>query len=53
MAAGVDVYEVSGYTGVSVEVLLSVYGHHHPDFQSKAATATGKRAKVSEARQTA
>jgi integrase len=26
MAAGVDVYEVSGYTGVSVEVLLSVYG---------------------------
>ena len=46
MAAGVDVYEVSGYTGVSVEVLLSVYGHHHSDFQSKAATATGKRPKV-------
>jgi integrase len=46
MAAGVDVYEVSGYTGVSVEVLLEVYGHHHPNFQSKAATATGKRAKA-------
>jgi integrase len=46
MAAGVDVYEVSGYTGVSVEVLLTVYGHHHPDFQSKAATATGKRTKM-------
>jgi integrase len=43
MAAGVDTYEVSGYTGVSVEVLLEVYGHHHPDFQSNAATATSKR----------
>jgi hypothetical protein len=40
MAAGVDVYEVSGYTGVSVKVLLEVYGHHHPAFQSNAATAT-------------
>lgn len=43
MAAGVDVYEVSGYTGVSVKVLLEVYGHHHPAFQSNAATATSKR----------
>jgi len=46
MAAGVDVYEVSGYTGVSVEVLLNVYGHHHPDFQANAATATSKRSKA-------
>lgn len=44
MAAGVDVYEVSGYTGVSVQVLLEVYGHHHPDFQTNAATASSKRA---------
>ena len=43
MAAGVDVHEVSGYTGVSVEVLLEVYGHHHTDIQSNAATATGER----------
>lgn len=43
MQAGVDVYEVSGYTGVSVQTLLDVYGHHHPDFQSKAATASGRR----------
>jgi hypothetical protein len=53
MAAGVDVYEVSGYTGVSVEVLLEVYGHHHPNFQSNAATATGKRAKAPAARRSA
>ena len=45
MTAGVNVYEVSGYTGVSVDVLLEVYGHHHPAFQSNAATATSKRAK--------
>lgn len=43
MRDGVDVYEVSGYAGVSVEVLLETYAHHHPAFQSKAATATGKR----------
>jgi hypothetical protein len=47
MAAGVNVYEVSGYTGVSVEVLLAVYGHHHPAFQEQAATATSKRPRVS------
>jgi hypothetical protein len=46
MAAGVSVYEVSGYTGVSVEVLLEVYGHHHPAFQSNAATASSKRPKA-------
>ncbi len=43
MQAGVDVYEVSGYTGVSVETLLEVYGHHHPAFQANASRATGKR----------
>lgn len=43
MQAGVDVYEVSGYVGVSVKVLLDVYGHHHPAFQSNASTATSKR----------
>ena len=43
MRAGVDVYEVSGYTGMSVKVLLDTYGHHHPTFQSNAATATSKR----------
>jgi integrase len=43
MQAGVDVYEVAGYTGVSVNVLLDIYGHHHPTFQQDAATATGKR----------
>jgi integrase len=43
MQARVDPFEASGYLGMSVEVLLEVYGHHHPDFQSMAANATNKR----------
>lgn len=39
MQAGVDVYEVAGFLGMSAETLLAVYGHHHPDFQSAAARA--------------
>lgn len=34
---GIDPYEVAGHVGMSVQTLLRVYGHHHPDFQSKAA----------------
>jgi integrase len=43
MQAGVDPFEAGGYLGMSVKVLLEVYGHHHPDFQSVAASATNKR----------
>jgi integrase len=46
MQARVDPFEAAGYLGMSVEVLLEVYGHHHPDFQSTAANATNKRRKV-------
>ena len=48
MHAGVDVFEASGYLGMSVETLLEVYGHHHPSFQDKAA---GIRSKHPERRQ--
>jgi integrase len=34
---GIDPYEVAGHVGMSVQTLLRVYGHHHPDFQRKAA----------------
>lgn len=30
MQAGVDVWEASGYLGMSVTVLTNTYGHHHP-----------------------
>lgn len=43
MQAKVDPYEAASYLGMSVETLLGVYGHHHPDFQESAATATAKR----------
>ena len=43
MQARVDPFEAEGYHGMSVEVLLEVYGHHHPNFQSIAATATNRR----------
>jgi len=43
MQSGTDPYEAAGYLGMSVDTLLEVYGHHHPDFQNKAAKATGKK----------
>ena len=45
MQAGVDPYEASGFLGMSVETLLETYGHHHPDFQDRAAKAVAKRSK--------
>lgn len=31
MQDGVDVFKAAGFIGMSVETLLRVYGHHHPD----------------------
>jgi len=42
MQAGVEVFEAAGYLGMTVETLLEVYGHHHPNFQESAATARRK-----------
>ena len=33
MQLGVDFWVASGYLGMTVETLTTVYGHHHPDFQ--------------------
>jgi integrase len=43
MRSGVDAFEASGFLGMTPEVLWDVYGHHHPNFQESAASATGKR----------
>jgi integrase len=43
MQSGIDIHEAAGYLGMSEKTLLEVYGHHHPDFQGKASSATGKR----------
>ncbi|GLK69273.1 hypothetical protein [Hansschlegelia plantiphila] len=33
MQAGVDPWLAAGVLGMTIEVLESTYGHHHPDFQ--------------------
>ena len=38
-----DPWELAGLLGMSVEVLLRVYGHHHPDHQADAASAVTAR----------
>jgi integrase len=43
MQAGVDVFEASGYLGMSPETLWETYGHHHPEYQSAAANAVSKK----------
>lgn len=44
MQRGARVWDVAGYFGVSVEMIEKTYGHHHPDHQSSAREAMGKRA---------
>lgn len=43
MQAGMELWEASGYFGMSVKTLLDVYGHHHPDHLRGAAAAMGRR----------
>ena len=37
MRAGIDPWRAAQHLGMSVKILLSVYGQHHPDFQKEAA----------------
>lgn len=43
MQSGVDLWEASGYLGMSVEMLQKVYGHHHPQHMRAAAQGITKR----------
>ena len=44
MQAGMELWDASGYFGMSVQTLLEVYGHHHPDhLQDAAAKMTRPR----------
>lgn len=36
MQRGADPWQSAGYLGMSLEVLLNTYGHHHPDYLSDA-----------------
>jgi integrase len=43
MQAGTDPWQAAGFLSTSVETLLRVYGHHHPDYQREAADNIGRR----------
>lgn len=43
LQSGIAPIEVAGFIGMSLDVLMDVYGHHCPSFQSAAATARGRR----------
>ena len=38
-----DPWQASGFLSMSMETLLRVYGHHHPDYQREAAENIGRR----------
>ena len=42
LQAGVSLWEVAGFVGMSEQTVREVYGHHCPDFQSNAANANRK-----------
>ncbi len=44
---GVPAWEAAGFLGMSAEVLLGTYGHHHPDFLHGAANAVTSKHRVS------
>jgi integrase len=39
MQRGADIWQASGYLGMSPEILTKTYGHHHPDYMRGAANA--------------
>ena len=44
--AGVPLWEVSGFLGMSVATLERVYGHHHPDWQKRAADISNAKSRA-------
>jgi integrase len=44
MQDGIDFAEAAGYLGMTVETLQRTYGHHHPDYQRRAAASLSRRA---------
>jgi hypothetical protein len=43
MQAGTDPWQAAGFLSMSMDTLLRVYGHHHPDYQREAAENIGRR----------
>lgn len=51
MQRGADPWQSAGYLGMSLEVLLNTYGHHHPDYLSDAVEKIAKRERQVEGNQ--
>jgi hypothetical protein len=47
MQRGVAVWEAAGLLGMSAEILLSTYGHHHPGFLHRTVNAITSTQRVS------
>ena len=45
MQSGTDVWQAAGYLGMSVETLLKVYGHQHPDHLKEAVQGITRKPK--------
>ena len=43
MQTGHRLWQAAGFLSISVETILRIYGHHHPDYQREAAENIGKR----------
>jgi integrase len=48
MQKGADPWQAAGYLGMSFEVLLNTYGHHHRDYLSDAVEKIAMRAPAHE-----
>jgi hypothetical protein len=47
MQTGTDMWQAAGYLGMTVEMLSARYGHHHPEYLSKATGFAGKVMSIS------
>jgi integrase len=43
MQRGADPWQAAGYLGMSLDVLLNTYGHHHPDYLADAVDKIARR----------
>jgi len=39
-------HEIFGFFGIAMEMFERVYGHHHPDYQSKAVNALSRARQI-------
>jgi integrase len=46
MQTGTDMWQAAGYLGMTVEMLSARYGHHHPEYLSKATGSFARHREV-------